>query len=243
MTASGKERMAERGEAWDYLHHLYHERRMTFGRDRLYKFAQANRSDLVAKGLSRRFVSFYLESQECHQLFKPARTMPEIQSTVPLQPFNIVGMDLIDMHSMEVRGYIWALTAIDLFSRKGYCAPLKSKSAEEVVRGFALMLYGNTQQLRIHKHNSKDMRSNSNWRSWLKLLRKAHAKHLFCTAGRKSGETEKKTTKKATRGMLGIRRVSKGNSRSRANIVQPAHAEALRRTAGRKNLGKQRKIR
>jgi hypothetical protein len=149
--------MSEPGEAWDYLHHLYHERKMTFGRDRLYKYAQANRPDLVAQGLSRRFVVRFLEAQECHQLFKPARTMPEVQSTVPLQPFNIVGMDLIDMHSMEVRGYTWALTAIDLFSRKGYCVPLKSKTAEEVVRGFALMLYGNTQQLRIHRNNSKDM--------------------------------------------------------------------------------------
>ena len=118
---------------WDYLHHLYHEKKMMFGRDRLYKFVQANRPDLVEQGLSRRFVMRFLQAQECHQLFKPVRRMKEIQSTVPLEPFNIVGMDLIDMHSMEFENYTYALTAIDLFTRKGYCVPLRSKSAEDVI--------------------------------------------------------------------------------------------------------------
>ena len=70
MTERGK----KRGEAWDYLHHLYHDRKMTLGRDRLYKYAQSHRPDLVARGgLSRRFVMRFLEAQECHQLFKPAQ--------------------------------------------------------------------------------------------------------------------------------------------------------------------------
>jgi hypothetical protein len=76
-----------------------------------------------------------------------------------LEPFTIVGTDLIDMHAMEIKGFTWALTAIDLFTRKGYCVPLKSKSAEDVIKGFALMLYGNKEQLRIHKHDKpKDVR-------------------------------------------------------------------------------------
>lgn len=170
-----------------YLHHLYYDRKMMLGRDRLYKYVQMNRPDLVQQGLSRRFVMRFLKAQECHQLFKPARTLPEVQSTVPLQPFNIVGMDLIDMHSMEVNGYTWALTAIDLFSRKGYCVALKSKSAEDVVRGFALMLYGNTQQLHIHKHNSRDMSKWTITRHTIKLREvtaitapqmQRHPKHL-----------------------------------------------------------------
>ena len=114
----------------------------------------------------------FLQAQECHQLFKPVRKMPLIQSTVPLQPFNIVGMDLIDMHSMEFEGYTWALTAIDLFSRKGYCVPLKSKTAEDVVRGFALMLYGNTQQLRIHKNGKEDV---SKWTVTRHTIKKSAA--------------------------------------------------------------------
>jgi len=48
----------------------------------------------------------WLRRQEVHQLFLPARTMHDIQSMVATAPFQVVGIDLLDMHSMEAKdGY------------------------------------------------------------------------------------------------------------------------------------------
>ena len=141
----------------DYLNELYYDGKMMLGRDRLYKYVQQHRPDLVKQGLSRRKVMSYLKAQEVHQRFWPIRSTPYIQSTVPSEPFAIVAMDLIDMNSMAVHGYKWALTAIDLFSKRAYAVPLKSKDAIDVVKGFGLLLYGNMETLRICKHGSSDM--------------------------------------------------------------------------------------
>ena len=70
----------------DYLHKLYYEKKMMLGRDRLYKYIQAQRPDLVAAGLSRRHIMKWLKAQEVHQLFFPVRNMPQLQRTVPSAP-------------------------------------------------------------------------------------------------------------------------------------------------------------
>jgi len=140
-----------------YLAQIYYEEKRMFGRDRLYKHVQRQRPDLVQAGLSRRYLMQWLRRQEIHQLFHPVCNKKEIQSTVPKEPFAIVALDLIDLHSMEFEGHTWALTGIDLFSKKGYAVALKSKSAPDVVRGLGLLLYGNSVQWRVHKHGSKDM--------------------------------------------------------------------------------------
>jgi transposase InsO family protein len=121
---------------------------MMFGRDRLYKHVQATKPELVSDGLSRRYIMEWLRKQEVHQLFMPAPKMHDIQSTVTTAPFQVVGMDLVDMHSAETKeGFTWLLTAIDLFSKKGYAVPLKDKTAEEVVRGLSILMFGSQKQL------------------------------------------------------------------------------------------------
>jgi hypothetical protein len=127
----------------DLLHSLFFEQKLMFGRDRLYKHVQATKPELVEQGLSRRYIMEWLRKQEVHQLFMPAPKMHDIQSTVATAPFQVVGIDLVDMHSAETKeGYTWLLTAIDLFSKKGYAVPLKDKTAEEVVRGLSLLMFG-----------------------------------------------------------------------------------------------------
>lgn len=140
------------GEFDHLLEQLYFRDRMMLGRDRLYKHIRAHKPNYVALGLSRRYVMEWLRRQEAHQLFFPVRRTGLLQPTVPKEPFATVALDLIDLASIEHRGYKWALTAVDLFSRKAYAVPLKSKEADEVVRGFAKMLYGNSVRLRIKKH-------------------------------------------------------------------------------------------
>eukprot|EP00037_Helgoeca_nana_P030217 m.371749 g.371749 ORF g.371749 m.371749 type:complete len:355 (+) comp28134_c1_seq5:1251-2315(+) len=140
-----------------YLSHLYYTQRMMFGRDRLYRHVAGHRPDLVKRGLSRRYVMAWLRVQEVHQLFAPAKRERRLQPTVPKEPFAIVALDLIDMASQQVRGFKWALTAIDLFSRKAHAVPLKSKEAVDVVKGLALMQYGSAVTFRVHKHGSDDL--------------------------------------------------------------------------------------
>jgi hypothetical protein len=135
----------------DYLPCLYFVDKMMFGRDRLYKHVQATKPELVEQGLTRRYIMEWLRKQEVHQLFMPAPKMHDIQSTVTTAPFQVVGIDLVDMHSAETKeGYTWLLTAIDLFSKKGYAVPLKDKTAEEVVRGLSLLMFGSGKQLIFH---------------------------------------------------------------------------------------------
>ena len=141
----------------DYLHNLYYDKKMMLGRDRLYKYIQAQRPDLVAAGLSRRHIMKWLKAQEVHQLFFPVRNMPQLQRTIATAPFAVVALDLIDMHNHAVDGYHWAFTAIDLFSKRAYAVPLKDKTAVEVIKGLALMLFGNTKQLRFQKKGVDDM--------------------------------------------------------------------------------------
>jgi hypothetical protein len=102
----------------------------------------------------------WLRKQEVHQLFMPAPKMHDIQSTVATAPFQVVGMDLVDMHSAETKeGYTWLLTAIDLFSKKGYAVPLKDKTAEEVVRGLSLLMFGSQKQLIFTKTGDMKFRT------------------------------------------------------------------------------------
>eukprot|EP00038_Savillea_parva_P005526 m.157181 g.157181 ORF g.157181 m.157181 type:complete len:477 (-) comp11727_c0_seq5:447-1877(-) len=143
-----------------YLADVYFNRKMMLGRDRLYKYIRDTRMDLVQRGLSRRYVMRWLQRQEVHQLFHPAKRAKLLQPTVPKEPFAIVALDLIDMASTEYNGYKWALTAVDLFSRKVYAEPLKSKEAVDVVKGLSRMLYGGTFAWRVHRHGSDDM---ANW--------------------------------------------------------------------------------
>ena len=85
-----------------YLAQIYYEEKRMFGRDRLYKHVQRQRPDLVQAGLSRRYLMQWLRRQEIHQLFHPACNKKEMQSTVPnKEPFAIVALDLIDLHSVE----------------------------------------------------------------------------------------------------------------------------------------------
>lgn len=165
-----------------HLSELYYTQRMMFGRDRLYHYCAEHRPDLVKRALSRRYIMAWLRAQEVHQLFAPAKRERRLQPTVPKEPFAIVALDLIDMASQQVRGFKWALTAIDLFSRKAYAVPLKSKEAVDVVKGLALMLYGDASTFHVHKHGSDDLnkwsitKRSANGRIKPQMMR--HPRHL-----------------------------------------------------------------
>lgn len=175
-----------------YLDDVYFRQRRMQGRDALYNFVKRDRPDLVEAGLSRRKIMQYLRGNEVHQLFWPVRNLPRTQATVPKEPFAIVALDLIDLRSMAHAGYNYALTGYDLFSKKTYATALRDKSAESVVKGLALMLFGNRVQLRVHKHGSQDMQkwelvkaqcTSRNPRKVIRPQFRRHPRHFRCDNG------------------------------------------------------------
>ena len=119
------------------IHKVYFDDKILFGRDKLYKYLQTNYKD--AK-ISRRQVMKWLKDRELSQLYAPKKETKDIKRTVLTEPFMQVGIDLMDIATKEFDGYKWILSGIDLFSKKGYAAPLKNKKDKTVLIGFRKLL-------------------------------------------------------------------------------------------------------
>jgi hypothetical protein len=122
----------------DFLYDLYYNKHFTFGRDRLFQYIQShwnnnNNNDHI----SRRAIQEWLIKQNIYQLFKPIRKTVQgnVARTLLNAPWNQLGIDLIDFSNKEYDGYKWILCAIDLFSKKAYCQPLKNKESSTVAKG------------------------------------------------------------------------------------------------------------
>lgn len=119
------------------LYKLYYEDHYTFGRDRLYKYIQANYPDSF---ISRRMVAQWLAKQQVHQLFTQTKTTKDIQHTVLKQPHTQIGIDLVDMQNDEFKGFKYILTCIDLFSKKAYVAALPNKEEPTVTKAMEQLI-------------------------------------------------------------------------------------------------------
>src|SRR5574343_174062 len=113
------------------LNDIYYNRKMTFGRDKLFHLPEIQKS-----GISRRQIADWLSKQELHQMFMPARKPRDVQPTVAKRPFASVGIDLMDMTSMGDKGYKWLLTGIDFFTKKWYAIAMKDKTEKSVLVAF-----------------------------------------------------------------------------------------------------------
>lgn len=122
-------------EVQKQLENLYYRQHNFFGRERLFDLAKRKKIQV-----SRRQLFDWLSSQELHQLYAPSRKRKTIKATVVKRPFNQVGIDLIDMTSFEHNGYKYALTAIDLFSKKGWAKSLKSKDEDASLSAIKALL-------------------------------------------------------------------------------------------------------
>jgi len=116
------------------LNKIYYTNKNFFGRDKLYNL-------LKEYDISRRQVAEWLNKQEVHQLYAPAKKPKTIQNTILNEPYTQIGIDLMDMQNIERNGKKYVLTAIDLFSKKAWAIPLKDKSDETVEKGMEDILY------------------------------------------------------------------------------------------------------
>lgn len=99
--------------------------------DRLYSVAKKH-------NISRNEVKEWLRGQLTYTLHHPARRRFPRNPVVASSVGELAQADLVDMTSFSSQndGYNFLLTMIDVFSKRAFAVPLKSKHASETVKGF-----------------------------------------------------------------------------------------------------------
>ena len=84
----------------------------------------------------------WLQSQDVYTLHKPVVRRFKRRRTVTSGVGEQLQIDLADVSAVkdENNGFKWLLFCIDIFSKKAWVAPLKSKSATAVLDGFKAIL-------------------------------------------------------------------------------------------------------
>ena len=90
------------------------------------------------KGITKQQVDYFLNSQEVYQLHKKPEVPKHYIPIIAKYPNEILQIDLLDISNLSSSnsGIHYILLAIDIFTRKVYVQPIKTKSAETVTRGF-----------------------------------------------------------------------------------------------------------
>jgi transposase InsO family protein len=128
------------------LHRLYYDYKFYVGRDKLYWLMQQQQQKAAAAGqefpyFSHRLIQSWLSKQELSQLFRPIRNPIKSRSTTASAPFKQIAMDLTSLFSNETdQRYKWILTAIDLFTKKGWAVPMTNKDTASIHAAFEQML-------------------------------------------------------------------------------------------------------
>ena len=142
-------------EQLEWLNKKYYDDKFLFGRDRLFHLSKQEET-----GLSRRQIMKWLNLQEVHQKFLKTKRTKHIKATILSEPHKQIGIDLIDMSDMSYDGFNWILTAIDLFSKKAFAVPVKTKTAKNVADGLKkiLTMYG-TKVSSIRSDNGSEFKA------------------------------------------------------------------------------------
>jgi hypothetical protein len=109
-----------------------------------FNYPSANKFFIIAKkeGLDVNMdeITTFLKKQRVHQIFGEKK---QIRGHITaFKPFDRMQMDLIDMSTFyhENKGFHWIFQFIDVFSRKVFCIPIKSKTTGDVYDGLKLFL-------------------------------------------------------------------------------------------------------
>ncbi len=119
------------------LNKLYYTDKILFGRDRLYRYVRDNHPK---EKISMRGVGDWLKRQKVSQLFQQTKETKDIKRTVLKTPYNVIGVDLVDMSTKQYGKYKWLMTAIDLFTKKAWAIPLTDKTEQTVADGLNVLL-------------------------------------------------------------------------------------------------------
>lgn len=119
------------------LYDLIYGQNYFMGRDRIFKYLNEHQPDAH---ISRREVAAYLSRQEVYQRLFPKKETRQITSTVPTGKYTMIACDLMDMSTVAFDGYHWLFTAVDMFTKKAYATPMKTKSESDVLQAFERIL-------------------------------------------------------------------------------------------------------
>ena len=83
-------------------------------------------------------INEFLKGQEAYTRHRPARYNFKRRKTFSKSPNELLQADLADVSNISKHNdnYKFLLTIICVFSKMGYCVPLKSKNASEVADAF-----------------------------------------------------------------------------------------------------------
>src|SRR6266487_4508438 len=91
-------------------------------------------------------VGDWLAGQLVYTLHKPLRKRFQRNKIIASKPLENFQIDLVDMRlfSRQNDGYNYILTVIDVFSKKAWAVPIKTKTAVSVVKALEPILKDNT---------------------------------------------------------------------------------------------------
>ena len=155
----------------DKLFDLYYNKGFLFGRDKLYK-----RAIELGIDVSRRMVAKWLKEQEVNQLFRNTKRARKIKPTILDEENKQVALDLIDYSKQEYHEYKWIFTAIDLFSKKAFAEPMKSKDETDIIPAFKKILNQIGHSIKsVRSDNGSEFASTA----FKKLLEEKHIHQVF----------------------------------------------------------------
>lgn len=109
-----------------------------FGRDKLYSMLSRDPEN----DISRRQVADYLAQNELAQTFRRPLRRTGVKAIVASK-LGSLQADTMDMSAQSFQGYIAIFSAIDVYSKRLYCIPLKSKSASATTYALKQILRSN----------------------------------------------------------------------------------------------------
>lgn len=92
---------------------------------------------LKDQGISLKQIQDFLKKQEISQLYKPITKEKKYFPITSYKPYEHLQIDLLDLSNIATTNsyYKYLLVSIDIFTRKAFVVPLKSKNTESVVEG------------------------------------------------------------------------------------------------------------
>lgn len=116
----------------DFLKDLYYNKKLLYGGRRLFNYIEENYPDFKPH-LYRSQVEKWVGSQEIHQIYlkRPVKEK-ESRQIYSSTHSKIIQVDLIDFTSRPYKGNNFILVVIDIFSKKLWAKPLRTKTAVEV---------------------------------------------------------------------------------------------------------------
>ena len=131
------------------LHKLVYDLKFFFGRDKVFQYLQTNYPEA---GISRRQVSAWMETQSVYQQTKQV-TKREDTTSLNIAKEGFLNIDLIG-EMYEERGYHYALTCLDLGTRRCFIKPIKQKTAINVRDAFDAMVTENNLKTSVVKSDN-----------------------------------------------------------------------------------------